>query len=430
MIMGVTPKPSGKPKRAELDHVVSEQGQTRFLEAQGQVNFKIEYRVPKITSWGGSREEDRPLAVHPTPEPTREAWQIASFTSLSHVALARAEEQLTLEELPELDESVHGKVLAPIEYHGPQPPLIKLSGSARFGQCLHALLERLDFRHDLSEIERLTEALLRAWGFDLHLTGQVARGIWLALQTPLAMAVPHPNAGRDEYAVWHEHNLRELRLCDLPREMRRDEVQFELPLAGELPLSGALLNRILRLDPACHELPTFPEDFQLQGFLKGSIDLLFRVERGGVMRYYLADYKSHWLGDESGSQLGHYHPEALRVVMNTHLYHVQSHLYQVVLYRLLRDRLGQNYQHHMQFGGSLYLFLRGMAGEESRIISGGRDEGTAGVYVHRPSQQVTELLSLALDRPQEAAKRLDGLLGGRSSTRRVMPDLALGRIPQ
>ena len=419
MIMGVTPKPHGKPKRAELDRVVSEQGQQRFLEAQGQVTFELEYRSPKLTPWGGNHTEERPLAVHPTPEPTREAWQIASFTSLSHVALARAETQMTLEELPELDESVHGKVLAPIEYHGAPPPLIGLSGSARFGQCLHALLERLNFQDELSEVERLTEALLRAWGFDLHLTGKVARGIWLALQTPLAMAAPPPQASRDDHHVWKTHNLKDLRLCDLPRAMRRDEVQFELPLASETPLSGALLNRILRLDPACQELPTFPDHFQLQGFLKGSIDLLFRVERDGVMRYYLADYKSHWLGDESGSQLGHYHPDALRLVMNTHLYHVQSHFYQVVLYRLLRDRLGQRYQHHRQFGGSLYLFLRGMAGEESRIISQGHDYGAAGVYAHRPPQHVTELLSLALERPREAQERLERLFGARTASQRL-----------
>jgi exodeoxyribonuclease V beta subunit len=426
----VTPKPSGKPKRAELDRVVSEQGQERFLEARGQVTFEFEHRPPQLTSWGGSHEDQRPLAVHSTPEPTRAAWQIASFTSLSHVALARAEEQLTLEELPELDESVHGKVLAPIEYHGPQPPLIGLSGSARFGQCLHALLERLDFRHELTEVERLTEALLRAWGFDLHLTGQVARGIWLALQTPLAMAAPLPSASRDDHVVWREHSLKDICLCDLPREMRRDEMQFELPIASEIPLSGSLLNRILRLDPACHELPTFPDDFQLQGFLKGSIDLLFRVERGGVMRYYLADYKSHWLGDESGSQLGHYHPEALRLVMNTHLYHVQSHFYQVVLYRLLRDRLGHSYHHPTQFGGSLYLFLRGMAGKESRILAEGRDYGSAGVYVHRPPQHVTELLSLALDRPEEALQRLDNLFSPRSAMRKHTPHKSRERTPQ
>lgn len=142
---------------------------------------------------------------------------------------------------------------------------------------------------------------------------------------------------------------------------------------------------------------------------------MFRVEHHGVTRYYIADYKSHWLGDESGSQLGHYHPEALRVVMNTHLYHVQSHLYQVVLYRLLKSRLGERYQHRAHFGGALYLFLRGMAGLDSRIMTADHDQGAAGVYVHRPPQRVTELLSLALERPKEAAQKLDEMLGGARS---------------
>lgn len=412
MVMGLTPLLSGKPKREDLARAVTAVGDQRFLEARGEVLFEVESRAPKVTAWGGGGLKEPPLAVHTTPNPTRPAWQIASFTSLSQVALSQAEERLTLEELPELDERSESKVVAPIQYRGAPPPLLELSGSARFGQCLHALLERLDFRQQLSEVERLTEALLRAWGFDLHLTGRVARGIWTALQTPLASPEPNPNLGRDEREAWLEHNLRDFRLCDLSPDMRRDEVQFELPLADKSPLSGDLLNRILRLDPACHELPTFPDDFQLQGFLKGSIDLMFRLSRNGVTRYYLVDYKSHWLGDETGSQLGHYHPEALKEIMNSHLYHVQSHLYQVVLYRLLRDRLGASYQHQRQFGGALYLFLRGMAGGESRILTADRDQGAAGVYAHRPPRRVTELLSLALEDPQEAEQALNGMLGG------------------
>ena len=103
--------------------------------------------------------------------------------------------------------------------------------------------------------------------------------------------------------------------------------------------------------------------------------------------------------------------------MNTHLYHVQSQQYQVVLYSLLKSRLGERYQHRAHFGGSLYLFLRGMAGTDSRIITANHDQGAAGVYVHRPPQRVTELLSLALERPREAAQKLDEMLGGAQRAR-------------
>ena len=56
-----------------------------------------------------------------------------------------------------------------------------------------------------------------------------------------------------------------------------------------------------------------------------------------------------------------------------------------------------------------------MAGTDSRIITANHDQGAAGVYVHRPPQRVTELLSLALERPREAAQKLDEMLGGARS---------------
>mgnify|MGYP006443646785 FL=1 len=136
---------------------------------------------------------------------------------------------------------------------------------------------------------------------------------------------------------------------------------------------------------------------------------MFRVTQNGQDRYYISDYKTHWLGDEKGSQLGHYHPEALREVMNKHHYHLQSHLYQVVLHRLLEQRLGTRYQPEVHFGGSYYLFLRGMAGSESRIITHQGDQGCAGVYFHKPIYAVTELLSLALSNPHEAEQKLSEL---------------------
>ena len=133
---------------------------------------------------------------------------------------------------------------------------------------------------------------------------------------------------------------------------------------------------------------------------------MFRVSQHGEDRYYIADYKTHWLGDEDGSQLGHYHPQALQEIMNLHYYHLQSHLYQVVLHRLLQQKLGQTYQAERHLGGSYYLFLRGMAGQVSRIITDQGDQGSAGVYFHRPVYMVTELLSVALADPLAAEQKL------------------------
>ena len=95
--------------------------------------------------------------------------------------------------------------------------------------------------------------------------------------------------------------------------------------------------------------------------------------------------------------------------MNMHHYHLQSHLYQVALHRLLRQRPGDAYQLERDFGGSYFLFLRGMAGEMSRVHTEGRDEGSTGVYFHRPVPLVTELISTALSSPSAASDRLNAM---------------------
>ncbi|MAD61734.1 MAG: hypothetical protein CMH49_09550, partial [Myxococcales bacterium] len=410
MIMGTAPQPQSKPKRAEYDYLVSERGMQRYINTQSELKFDIERQAPRFTIWRGSSDESKPLAVHHHQVQLDEDWRMSSFSSLAQLAEAKRERLFILEELPELDEATHGKVKAPMVYSGKQAPLMDLSGSARFGQCIHALLEKLDFYQCHEEdVEHLTEVVLNAWGFDKSYANRIAQGIMLALSTPLASAQPNPEAGRWALNEWTKYELSQFSLYHLARTHRRDEVQFQLPLSAQHSISAELLNRILRLDPACQGLPSLPNELKLKGFFKGSIDLMFRVSQHGQDRYYIADYKTHWLGDEGGSQLGHYHPQALQEIMNLHYYHLQSHLYQVALHRLLQQKLGQAYQAERHLGGSYYLFLRGMAGQVSRIKTKHSDQGSAGVYFHRPVYTVTELLSLALSDPNAAEHKLSEL---------------------
>ena len=68
---------------------------------------------------------------------------------------------------------------------------------------------------------------------------------------------------------------------------------------------------------------------QLNGMLKGFIDLVF--EHQG--RYYVADYKSNWLGPRDAD----YTPAALRDAVLQHRYELQYVLYVFALHRLLRS---------------------------------------------------------------------------------------------
>ena len=92
---------------------------------------------------------------------------------------------------------------------------------------------------------------------------------------------------------------------------------------------------------------------QLHGLVKGFIDLVFTDGR----QYFLADYKFNHLGDSAA-----YEPAALRAAMLSKRYDLQLALYALAVHRLLRQRLREHYDYERDFGGCVYLFLRGWDG--------------------------------------------------------------------
>ncbi|HRF74254.1 MAG TPA: exodeoxyribonuclease V subunit beta [Accumulibacter sp.] len=110
---------------------------------------------------------------------------------------------------------------------------------------------------------------------------------------------------------------------------------------------------------------------QLNGMLKGFIDLVF--EHHG--RYYVADYKSNWLGPDDAA----YTAEAMRAAILHSRYELQYALYLLAVHRLLKLRLA-DYDYDRHVGGAVYLFLRGS-----------RSPGQ-GVHHERPPRALIEAL--------------------------------------
>jgi exodeoxyribonuclease V beta subunit len=98
--------------------------------------------------------------------------------------------------------------------------------------------------------------------------------------------------------------------------------------------------------------PQLPER-QLHGMLKGFADLVF--EHDG--RYWVLDYKSNALGAGDAA----YTQGAMAAGMAAHRYDIQGAIYMLALHRLLRSRLGADYDPARQLGGAIFLFLRGIA---------------------------------------------------------------------
>ncbi len=269
-------------------------------------------------------------------------------------------------------------------------PLAAMPAGAAVGDLVHRVLAAADFASTdldgelaacLERERRRRDAL--AGGADT-----VVAGLRAALETPLAPL------------------LGDLRLCDVARPDRLDELVFELPLAGGERPSGAVAPADIAalLDshlPADDLLAGYAERLRdpalaggLRGYLTGTIDLVLRSSGEDGARFSVVDYKSNRLAAE-GEELSawQYRPAALAEAMQLAHYPLQALLYLVALHRYLRWRL-PGYDAGRDLGGVLYLFLRGMCGAATPRVCG----RPCGVFSWRPPAGLVEALSDLFDR--------------------------------
>jgi exodeoxyribonuclease V beta subunit len=250
----------------------------------------------------------------------------------------------------------------------------------RAGTFVHRVLELTDFAApdlDAELAEHVGE------GIEGSGAEEVVVGLRAALETPL-----RPVLGG-------------LRLRDVARADRLDELAFELPLVGGDEPSGrltlaaiaALLRRHLSAgDPMAAyaerlDDPALPD--VVRGYLTGSLDLVLRTDG----RFAVVDYKTNWLA-ASGEELSawHYRPEALAAEMRRGHYGLQALLYTAALHRFLRWRV-PGYDPATHVAGVLYLFVRGMSGPETPVVDG----MPCGVFGWTPPGALVEALSDLLD---------------------------------
>lgn len=217
------------------------------------------------------------------------------------------------------------------------------------GTFLHHLFEQIEFDKPLEP--SWVEEQLIAWGYDRKWSPIVHPWLQRVLTCPL-----HGSGAC---------------LNQLTSDARLVEMEFWIPI--EKPLQPQRLDQLIRhYDPLSAQAPALNFK-QVQGMLKGFIDLVFRWQG----KYYILDYKSNWLGASSQD----YTPAALSEAMLAHRYDLQYQLYSLALHRYLRHRL-PNYHYETDFGGVYYLFLRGMADHDAEN----------GVFFTRPSHTLIQRL--------------------------------------
>jgi exodeoxyribonuclease V beta subunit len=265
--------------------------------------------------------------------------------------------------------------------------LADMPGGTLVGTVVHSVLERTDFdAPDLSaEVRAALDREVTWRNVDLGDTETVVAGLCAAIECPLGSMVG------------------DLRLCDVARHDRVDELGFELPLVGgDTPTAtlhvGELATLLLAHLPADDPVARYAERLRdpllsgdLRGYLTGSLDLVFRLPDG---RYTLADYKTNKLaGPDEVLTAWHYRPGAVDAEMAVAHYPLQGLLYAVALHRYLRWRLA-GYDARTHLGPILYLFVRGMSAVDPPP---GLDP-PCGVWSWQPPPALVESLSELFDR--------------------------------
>ncbi len=337
-----------------------------------------------------------------------ERWRRTSFSDISagayeaHVGSEPEDEEVIADEPPPSLAGVVGPVgsVGSVESEAAwlraPVPLAAMPVGMQVGTLVHRVLEAADFTApDLTAQVAARVAEGQGWRHvELGSPEIAAAGLSAALRTPLGPL------------------LDGLRLCDVAREDRLDELVFELPLVGgdeptgrlTLAAIAAVLREHLDASDPLHGYAARLEDPALRpdvrGYLTGSIDLVLRVhgsDGAAAPRFAIADYKTNWLAP-AGEELTawHHRPPALVSEMHQRHYGLQALLYTVALHRYLRWRV-PDYDADQHIAGVLYLFLRGMTGPETPRIDG----QPCGVFAWRPPGALIESLSDVFDQGDE-----------------------------
>jgi exodeoxyribonuclease V beta subunit len=319
------------------------------------------------------------------------SWRRTSYSAITAAAHEAPSDALVSSE-PE-QQGVADEPAGPPPTESSELPLSAMASGPRLGTLIHGALEAVDFT-DADLEGSLSSWLSHHAGTDSSLLGcppQVAAGgLTQALSTPLG------------------GSLGALRLTEVPRADRLDELTFELPLAGgDTPLGRATLGRIAALlqerlpdgDPLTGYAKRLADPALagvLRGYLTGTIDLVLRTgDPTGQVRYSVVDYKTNWLAF-AGEPLTawHYRPVALAAEMQRSHYALQALLYAVALHRYLSWRVIE-YDPDTELAGIHYLFLRGMVGDAGERESEG--DSPNGVFSWQPPSQLIIELSELLD---------------------------------
>ena len=280
-------------------------------------------------------------------------WRITSFTSIeqghrrqNYFAESAGKKHAIFDDAKDYD-SQNAIEISTALLSENESNILDLPRGKQVGTALHRHFENCYFS-DLANTEEI-DKLRQSLQLDETFTEPLQNWLQQISHTPLSNEIG-------------------IALADLANKDCIKEMPFYLAIREHFDVEA--FNRALK---AHHHLPSEPLQFeQIQGMVRGSIDLVFRHNG----KYYLVDYKSNFLG----STLADYNEDELKKEMLHSHYDWQYLIYTLALHRYLQSVVS-DYDYARDFGGVFYLFLRGMNGDPQ-----------SGVFYDRPSVElITEL---------------------------------------
>lgn len=200
-----------------------------------------------------------------------------------------------------------------------------LERGANVGTALHSIFERLDYNNPGT----WEQTLLEASKYYPNIINEERLELFRQMVTHIMNV--EITCNEEKFALnelTNEQKLTELEFCfsmDKVNKTKLNEI-----LGDEADLAG---------------------EADIEGLMTGFIDLLF--EHNG--KYYILDWKSNYLGNA----IENYGKEGLTEAMKSSNYNLQYMIYTIAVKRWLETRI-ENFDYDQQFGGIIYLFLRGV----------------------------------------------------------------------
>ena len=241
-------------------------------------------------------------------------------------------------------------------------PILNFPAGSHVGLLLHSLLEHLDFKGNIkTQCADLIPRYAPQYGLNsAEYQKTLTRWLEKLLISPL--------------------NDSGLTLSALSSGQRLNELAFDFALDH---LTIDKLNLLLAQISGRSLTPVEVDNFG--GIITGVIDLVFEYQG----KYYLADYKTNYLG----ASLEDYSENNLQRAILDRRYDLQYLLYSIALHRYLSVRI-PDYTYERHFGGVYYLFIRAMRPQQ---------ESAYGVYFDLPDYADLSALDALL-----AVKSKDG----------------------